>query len=229
MKRFGLVLVFTFSAMLGCAQESDYFRVAGVKGMFCVPKDRQVHLPFGMFETDANKSSGFAFRGCGKKLPVEESCRIPKEISGGVVAPLEMRVRWQWQDFSDTSHYHEVMNNLYSSNIKKMTVFDDGKMLMVALKPPESTVFFWNRSGGRTFPKMNIVLRSSDNLVAVCAGTGADFLHNQKISGQSCNRYTSSKQYSLKYQFNIDSMSYEGVQKLDSKLVNAIDLWKCDR
>ena len=214
-------------ATLGCTQSTDYQRVAGVKGLFCVPKGRQVHLPFGMFETDNKTSSGFAFTGCTGNVSTEKRCRVPREITSGVVAPLEMRVHWRWQDFSDNAYYHRVLNDLSSANIEQVTVFDDGRMLRVVLRPPENTVFFWSRSNGR-FSSTNTALTTDDKLIAVCAHSETDNSRSGvKFSGLSCDRYTSAEQYALKYKFNIADMSVDSVRKLDSGLVNVVDSWKC--
>lgn len=222
--------ILVLAVLCGCSHDPEpyHLEVNGVRAHFCVPEMHRVHLPFGFPETDPERDSGFAFVGCQNMLESTGECLVPGSVSGGTVGPLVDAVHWKWKDFSPGSEYHEALGDLAAKNIDDVRIFDRGRMLRVVTASNLANVFFWARPSNQQFADPP-ELHAKDQLVAVCQRPGFNYKDPQRpVDPIQCERYTTSAQYSLSYNFSMDRMSIEKVHELDHRLFRAIDRWKCN-
>lgn len=222
-----IVCLIIICTLCACKESATQYHLAGVEQDFCVPRARQVHLPLGMFEVSPDKATGFVFTGCSSDPKDKRNCRIPYEISGGVVSPAGSSPGWRWENFSDQSFYHQTLNDLTGKDIRHVTVFDEFNMIRIITQDPGSQVFFWNKAPGRKF-RSRPKLGTGDRLMAVCKYTTPDFQHNtSRVAGVRCDRYMHTPKYIVDYHFTLDSMRKQNMLALDQRLIRTIESWKC--
>lgn len=217
------------AVLCGCSHEPEPYHVDvnGVLAYFCVPDVHRVHLPLGLYETDPKRDAGFAFSGCPNAQDAGDQCMFPHNVSGGAVGSLAHAVHWEWKDFSPQSEYHESLRDLAAKKIDDIRIFDHGRMLRVVTTSNLAKVFFWARSTNQRFGDTP-TLHAKDRLVAVCQRPGFNYKDPQgPVGAIQCERYMTSPQYSLSYNFSMDRMSLRKVHDLDRRLVRAIDRWRC--